>query len=276
MRHGLTSVGLAFLLAGAAAALAHEFWIQPDAFRPAVGVATPVRLVVGDGFPGERRARDGAKAERFEMFEPGGGAARPIEGKDKDEPAGTFSARRPGVHAAAYRGRESIITLEAEKFEAYLREEGLDSIVAKRKELGESDRPGREAYSRCAKALLCAGGETDGAWDASAGLSLELVPTSNPYEAGAGDRLAFVLLERGKAVSGAQVAALTSVGGKTLRLNARTDEKGRATFELPASGLWLINAVRMERARGRTDVEWESVWSSLTFELGPAKAAKGS
>jgi uncharacterized GH25 family protein len=250
---------------------AHEFWVEPSKFRPGVGEKVDVRLLVGDGFPGEVRKRDDKKIERLDVIGPRADAkAERIAGKDGEEIVGSVVIEKAGVHAIVYRGRESIIELEADKFEAYLKEDGLDNAADYRRQHGETGKAGREAYSRCAKGLLCAGADSSGAWSVKTGLGLEIVPVDNPYAAKAGDRLAFVLLEGGKPVEGAMMVALHAGSeGKTLRTTARTDKDGRASFELKQPGVWLINSVRMARAVGRTDVEWTSVWSSLTFDIAP-------
>ncbi|MBS0192286.1 MAG: DUF4198 domain-containing protein [Phycisphaerales bacterium] len=269
-------VALAFV-AGvlASVAFAHEFWVQPDAFRPAVGAATGVRLFIGDGLPGEHRPRDARKLERLDIVGPEAGARQvPIDGKDGADPVGTITPTKPGVYAVVYRGKESTISLAAEEFEEYVRGEGLTDVIKKRAELNESKAAGGEAYSRCAKSLLCAGGESHGAWDVKTGLAVEIVPQSNPYAAHAGDTIAFLLLRDGKPVADAQLMALTRDSGKTIRTIARTDASGKASFTLQQSGLWVINTVRMDRVdpkAGRTDVDWVSIWSSLSFDLARAE-----
>ena len=40
------------LLALAAPAAAHDFWIEPSNFRPAVGAKVPLRLLIGQDFAG--------------------------------------------------------------------------------------------------------------------------------------------------------------------------------------------------------------------------------
>ncbi len=261
----------AFVVA-AVGAWAHEFWLQPVNFRPAVGVPVGVRIMVGDGFPGEARPRDPRKALRFDATGPGG-AGKPVAvaGNPGDEPAGTFTFERAGVWALAYRGAEVVISLEARQFEDYLREQGLTHVLKARAERGESAAAGREGYSRCAKTLVCAGGDTAGAWDARTGLQVEIVPERNPYAAAVGDSVAFTLLRDGKPVPDAQLMALSVENGKTVRTTARTDESGSAAFTLHRPGLWIINTVVMDRVEAtanRTDVDWVSVWSSLTFEMG--------
>lgn len=67
------------------------------------------------------------------------------------------------------------------------------------------------------------------------------------------------------------MAAIWLEKGESIRRTARTDSDGKASFELSQPGMYVINAVRMTRAKGRDDVEWESTWSSLTFELPPQK-----
>ncbi|MGQ0627329.1 MAG: DUF4198 domain-containing protein [Phycisphaerales bacterium] len=275
MRHFATRIALcicALLFAGAAAA--HEFWIQPATFRPAAGAVTPVRLLVGDGFPGEGKPRDPKRLERFDVIGPGKDEkARPVEGKDGAEPAGIFKAEKPGVHALVYRSKEATIELEAEKFEGYLRDEGLQKTIEDRATRGESAKAGREAYSRCAKALVCAGDDPAGAWNVRAGLALEIVPETNPFQSHAGDKLTFLLIEDGKPCADAQVNAMTEVEGKTRRTTMRTGPDGKVTLELKSPGLWVLNVVRMRRAENRSDVDWVSVWSTLTFDLAPAPVA---
>lgn len=272
----LWTVAILSLVASASVAIAHEFWIQPVSFRPALNAEVGVRLMVGDGFPGEARTRDSKKIERLDVLGPSSeGKAVAIDGKDGDEPVGVIKLARPGVHAIVYRGRETTIELEAQKFEDYLREEGLDAIIKRRAELGESKAAGREGYSRCAKSLVTAGGEASGAWDASGGLKVEIVPTANPCAARAGDTLGFRLIRDGKPVQNAQLTALTQAAGSTVRMTSRTDDHGEASFTLRSPGLWVINVVLMDRvdpAANRADVDWISIWSSLSFELAPSES----
>ncbi len=272
----LWAVAISSLVASASIAMAHEFWIQPVSFRPELNSEVGVRLMVGDGFPGEARARDSKKFERLDVLGPSSeGKAVAIDGKDGDEPVGVIKLARPGVHAIAYRGRETTIELEAQKFEDYLREEGLDAIIQKRAELGESKAAGREGYSRCAKSLVTAGGESSGAWNATSGLKVEIVPTANPCAARAGDSLGFRLIRDGKPVQNAKLTALTQVAGSTVRMTSRTDDRGEANFTLRSPGLWVINVVLMDRvdpAANRSDVDWISIWSSLSFELAPSES----
>jgi hypothetical protein len=187
------------------------------------------------------------------------------------------------------------IELPAEKFEAYLREEGLDAIVARRAQRGESGRPAREAYARCAKALLRPGGaaraDDAGVLLAPAGLRLELAPEDDPaalaFGADGAD-LRVRLLFGGAPLAGALVkatllaepspagdaptpaVALPFSAPVATGLRARTDADGRVVLRLPRGGAWLVTAVHMQAAEGEgaAAADYESWWASLTFACG--------
>ena len=48
--------------------------------------------------------------------------------------------------------------------------------------------------------------------------------------------------------------------------SARTDEEGVARFDLHAAGLWYVKFISMEKV-GLEDVDYESKWATLTFEV---------
>ena len=87
----------------------------------------------------------------------GGAGATDVAGREGDDPAGTVVVPVSGLHVIGYHSKHSSVTLEAPKFEAYLKEEGLERVSALRRERGESGKPGREIFSRCAKALVLGG-----------------------------------------------------------------------------------------------------------------------
>jgi uncharacterized GH25 family protein len=168
------------------------------------------------------------------------------------------------------------VRLEAEAFESYLRDEGLDRVIATRAALGESQQPGIEIFSRNAKAMLVApGAATSGdaqRWRRPVGLTLELVPETDPRPLAAGGTFALRLLYRGKPLAGALVKAYPKDGNER-RLSTRTDAQGRLRFVLPEGGIWLISAVHMIDAPAASGARWESLWSSLTFDAGAAAEA---
>lgn len=278
-----TAAALATLLyagGGAAPLSAHDVWLEPSAFRVAPGEVVTVGLREGHGVEHPRPVpRDGRRIERFVIT--GGRGESPVLGLDGEDPAGVLRLEEPGLHVVAYRGRPLTLSLPAAKFDRYLREKGLDEARRLRAERGEQEAAARERYSRALKCLLWvegAAGETPaedpGATnpavfdaDRPLGLTFELVAETNPYRLAPGQPLGVRVLYRGEPVEGAQVEAVRLAGGEPRIVRSGAD--GRVQLRLTGTGPWLLTAVHLVPARA-PGADWESVWSSLTFELGGA------
>ncbi len=250
----------------AAPLLAHDFWIEPSSFRPEVDSTVGVRLMIGQGFQGEPLPRNPALITKFVMVS--GGGETEIAGRPADDPAGMVRIAAPGLQIVGYRSRNSSVALEAAKFESYLREEGLEAIVAERARRGDSQKESRELFSRCAKALLFAGPGKPVGEDRDLGFTLELRAEKNPYGLHAGSELPVGLTYEGKPLAGALVTAIPkNPGDASEKLAQRTDKNGRVRLRLPREGAWLIKAVHMVAAPPDSGADWQSLWASLTFEI---------
>ena len=118
-------------------ARAHDFWIVPSGFRPATGERLSVQLEVGRRFEGDAVPRNPEKIEAFFAVD-ARGSRIPVEGIDGSSPAGFLRARTAGLAWIGYRSRTTAIEQNGAKFEAYLREEGLDGIALARERAGTS------------------------------------------------------------------------------------------------------------------------------------------
>lgn len=246
---------------------AHDLWIEPSSFAPAVDSVMRVHLRVGELFSGDPVARNEAKLVRFAAVGPDG--ERPIAGRDGVDPAGILRIDRPGVWILAYRGRPSPVTLEGPAFEKYLKEEGLERIIEERRTRNETTRPGRERFSRSVKALVRAGASSTTGFDRPAGLPFEIILEADPFAPNA-TRLPVQLHYNDAPLRDTQIVAIRrdamSRAAGRVAWSGRSDGNGRATLGI-GPGAWLIKAVHMERAAPGSDAEWESVWTSLTFEI---------
>lgn len=256
---------LALSLPGAA----HDFWIRPAQFAPAPESVLAVHLRVGDQARGEALPRKDERIVRFVLTDAAG--ERAVVGRDGALPAGAVRTTAAGVATLGYQSNPTRLELEAAKFEAYLLEEGLERIVAQRRERGEGAQPGRERYERSCKALVRVGGEGRGG-GATLGLPLELIVLGDPFDPTAAD-LELELRFEGEPLSGARVGVLplgedAPDAPPAEERTLRTDERGRV--RVPRAGRWLIAAVHMQRAASEEDADWHSWWASLTFEGPPA------
>lgn len=256
-------------------ASAHDLWIEPSTFRPAVDELVWVGLRIGHPLTGaEPVRRNSRNLERFVLRGPGG--ETPIPGLDGREPAGWIRPPAPGRYAIVLRSRDAVSVLPGPAFESYLLEEGLEGVSAERARRGEIGAPGRERYSRALKALLTVGGPrdlngdgTNLAADRPLGLRLELIARADPWTLKAGDTLPVELRFEDRPLAGALIEAMPLGAELAAPLTARTDAEGRAAFTLPTTGPWLLSAVHMVPAHVAEEEDWESVWTALTFSLGP-------
>lgn len=258
----LSLAAIALLTNGAARA--HDFWIEPAAFRTQVQARVPLRLYVGQDFKGDSLVYLPDLIERYAVAGPAG--ERAIDAIAGDDPPGEFRPERAGLHIVLYRGRNSSVTFDtAEEFERYLDKEGLERVRDRDDYRRRIDRkPIRESFSRCAKALIAVGAAGAGA-DRALGLRLELIAGKNPYARGDSGQLPVQLLFEGKPLAGALLIAFNKADPLRKR-RARSGPDGRASLAIDRPGIWLITAVHMIPAPRGMDAEWESVWASLSFE----------
>ncbi|MBC7717948.1 MAG: DUF4198 domain-containing protein, partial [Pseudorhodobacter sp.] len=106
------------------------------------------------------------------------------------------------------------------------------------------------------------------------GFTLGLIPPTDPQPLRGGGAFTVQLLYLNQPLRGALGKALpqTAAGdAQAAQITGRTDSQGRVTLPLSHGGVWLINAVHMVPAPPQYNAEWESVWSSLTFEVARAQ-----
>jgi hypothetical protein len=250
--------------------VAHDFWIEPTTFAPEVGKVIGVRARVGDGFLGDPVPRDPALLDQL-IVEDGSGR-RPLVGHDGDDPAGLLRVTAPGLHVIGYLGKPSRVELSADKFNTYLKEEGLDAVVAARASMNHGGSAARELFTRCAKTLVLVGAATPRQHDRVLGCPFELVAERNPYVMEPGQALPLRVAYEGRPIKGALVVAMNRKRASE-KIKARSDENGRVRLTLPSGGAWLIKAVHMVPAPVSANADWASFWASVTFDLPAGSVA---
>jgi len=243
--------------------LAHDMWIEPTTFTPEPGDIVGARLRVGQDFIGDPLRRDDALIDQFVVQAAAG--RKPLVGRPGADPAGLLRVDAPGLMVIGYRSHPSTVEQTAEKFNQYLKEEGLEAIAALRARRGETGGV-RELFSRCAKSLVLSGAAQADEGDHALGFTLELVAEKNPYTMAAGQELPVRLTYESRPMADVLVVAINRTN-PTEKLSARSDANGRVRFRLPQGGQWLIKAVHMIPAKADAQADWESFWATLTFEI---------
>lgn len=179
------------------------------------------------------------------MFSAGATLNLKTAGKDGQTPVAQVTVESAGNYLIAMERNWSAITRDAGKFTEYLREEGLDSIIAQREQSGEANKEARERYSRYLKALVQAGSRHDETYRRKIGFTLEIIPQANPYRLKPGDALKVKVLFEGKPLPHAKVFVDSREAGDTRRQEVKTSGDGIAAFKIDRPGLWLLRLVHI-------------------------------
>jgi len=244
---------------------AHEYWLQAEKFILAPKEKTKVHLYVGDGFKDiEERSFQREKTLKFELFSVSDTFDLRSLINDGALPLYEFSAENEGTYLFSMHRDWSYIELEPEKFEEYLREDGMEYIIAEREKLKERGKNGLERYSRYIKMLLQVGKKQDETYKQKTGLMLEIIPLENPYSKKIGDELRFQVLFDGKPLKYKTVFAINKEAGK---MRYQTDKEGIFKMKINEKGTWLVHLVFMRRCVSCEKVDWESFWGAFSFGL---------
>lgn len=267
MNH-LTTAALGFATALASwsfEADAHDYWLE---FSPASQGQIALHLYVGECLEmDEERVYQPALTEAFTGYR--NGKARDLSSlatPDKN-PLARFTTDAKTLPSLIVFERDwSYIELDADKFEAYLKDEGFVDAIAERKTRKESRLPGRERYRRHLKALV-PGAPQEAIATAPIGKRLELVPLEAPARLKAGDTVAVRLLLDGRALADAPVEVCQRQAPGSVSINrAITDDDGVARLPVTGPGMTLIRAVQMRRVTDQdSKADWESFWTSYSL-----------
>lgn len=248
--------------------LAHDTWLEPQAFARRSGDVAEFDLTSGHGFPEAEHAIAPERLARAECR---------VAGKpQRMHPASVrpkslrlaVRLQQEGTAVCRVELKPRSIELTDEQVAAYFDE--IDAPDAIRRDWAAAPRPRawRETYAKYAKSMVGSGAwQKDGTWSKPVGMAFEIVPESNPLSIRAGEQMAVRVLHDGSPLSGLSVA-LAGVG--TPNVWRRTDAQGRAKFEVPSAGRWIVRGTDLRaEARGR----WRSRFTTLVFDAQPGAAA---
>jgi uncharacterized GH25 family protein len=265
MRFIIKLFAVAFGLAPSVAQ-AHDFWMDfGSRWRAAPNETLTLRFFVGHGAELEdwNFRRERIVAFRRHAGDMAKDISSALVDKSAGAPAGAALALEDeGSHLIAFETNEVRSELEPAKFEAYLREEGLAAALAARK--GRETTPGREVYSRRAKAIVQVGDAATDTVSMPVGHTLEIVPERNPLMLGGAEPLPVRVLFNGAPLSGASVHLESLAVGLMPEQTKVTDGNGRAAFAFPHNGAWKLDVV-WSVPIDNPEAEFRTVFASLTF-----------
>jgi uncharacterized GH25 family protein len=244
-------------------AQAHEFWMEPTKFLFKVGEKMEMDFMAGENFAGEPWGMQLDRIVKMDHY----------FGSRSEDMVPTLSVQDKkvsavltieGTHLFSMRSNNAFIELEAEAFNAYLKEDGLDEALQAREKNHMLDKPGKENYARCTKLLVQVGDKRDETFKIEVGLPLEIIPLQNPYEKELTDEVKFKVLFQGKPLAFTLVKVWNRGDGETFIQNIYTEKDGTITTRLSNKGVWMVTTVKIIQSR-QPGADWQSFWSSLVF-----------
>lgn len=242
---------------------AHDFWLAATTWTPGPDGKATITAGVGEKFPTRTnfRSRDNWLAA-WRILGPSGDIPVTREfRRDELVVATDVTLPSPGAYLGVALVSAQTIEMKGQEFTDYLKEEGLDSVIAARQKAGEADKTTKERYARYAKIAVRNGAGPGAHLTRPVGVPAEFVPAVDPTALRAGQSLTVQLLTGGKPVRGATVSAVTEGAAR----RQQTDGDGRVTFAIDRPGAWLIKTVHMVRMPPGSEAEWESYWVTLAF-----------
>jgi uncharacterized GH25 family protein len=262
---GILSLAAALTLA--APVCAHDLWIVPGKFTVEPGEKVRVFINSGDTFPGSDALVGAARIASL-TFHPASPEKVDIDSFAADGKSLTaeITASEPGTAALALVLEPRVIRLKAEEFNQYLVDEGLSKLLELREARGESKQPAVERYTKFAKTILSVGDSSEDRSSEPTGLKLEVVPHTPLHALRAGATLPFAILFEGKPLAHVRVVG-GRAGTPSHGVQAVTDSNGEASVVLEEAGRWYLRALYMVRLGDDPEAQWESFWTTLTFEV---------
>ena len=272
-------VALALWLLASEPLYAHEFWLSAAGTeRLLTGDTASLTLHVGEFFKGEQLGFSAPLTSTFRLYTATGNKdLRSLLPTRTAVSTVALPLTTAGTHLIAFDSQPNRIDLSADRFHAYLHDEGLDAIKKQREVAGTAEKPARERYRRYVKTMVQVGSQAhadapvqaatpaDKTYAVKTGQRLEIVPLVNPLLMSPGDKLTVQLLFEGKPLAGALFKAWHQHDGQTLMIRATSSPDGLASFNLPYAGPWMISVVHMVSANDTKATDWDSLWGNLTF-----------
>lgn len=247
----------------------HDTWLQATRTVAEPNQSVELQLTSGDGFKGLQL---GPQADRVKLaVQHLRGATTPLEIGVTTEMFLPFRATPTvaGVAVYAVELKPRVLELKPELIETYLEEIHASASLRDQWSAMPAPKVWRERYIKSAKTFVRVGsrGPQDDTWMKPVGLSLEIMPERDPCRLRAGDLLSVRVLKQGKPFAGLPLGFVAD--GETHHHIVVTDAHGRATAPVDHPGRWLVHGTDLRRST-EADLEWESIFTTLVVDVGPA------
>lgn len=261
----VASVALLFVIALSA----HEFWLEPQKFICKRGEPIQIKFMVGENFEGETWNGNRAAVNSLKIYSED--FTDDLTDAISDSTTGDSVRLQffdEGEIMLTYQSNNKFIQLESSKFNEYLKEEGLDSVIELRKSNNETDSSGKESYQRSVKTLILVGDNKNGESNMTTDLPVDIVPQNDPYSLKNKQELHLKIYFNQNPLANALVKLWHRDHNSTEKTEFTTNPNGEISVPITTKGKWMISTVVMQRQPADSFSQWQSYWGSLTWGYG--------
>jgi len=244
----------------------HEFWIQPDKFIYKHAEAANIKFLVGKNFAGENWTGDKDKIRNLSLY------FEDVTDTNFDDNLGNgkgdslqIAMLDEGTVMLTLNTTNSFIDLDAAKFNACLREDGLTETLNYREKNGDTAKNGHENYQRSVKTIFQVGSTYTNVYKRRTNLPLDIIPVENPYTVSKDGNFKVKLFFLGEKLKNTKVRVWQKLDDKISQEEYLTDDEGEVKFFLSPQGEWMVSCVKMVGLENDPNAEWQSYWGSLTW-----------
>ncbi|TAF63333.1 MAG: DUF4198 domain-containing protein [Cytophagales bacterium] len=255
-----TAISIALLFVCISSGIAHEFWLITTKFMMEPNTQITIQLKVGEGFVGEIWK---GKIKNITFYE--NNKKKNLTIQDTVLQQIILDCKEVGTQLLVLESDFKKITLEAEQFNAYLEEDGLNNVINHRKQNQEMTKSATELYQRCAKMLLQVGNVYTKQHAKKVGLPLEIILLQNPYDPNTKEVEAQLWFDN-KILPNAMIKVWWHTKDDEIASpqNLQTNAEGKIKIPIRKEGVYMISAVNMIKNQdGQSD--WRSYWASYVF-----------
>ena len=245
---------------------AREYWLQPLKFVYKPGEKLVMNFRSGENFIGAPWDLQKNQIESLVLQHSSSASSVLDSIKDDRNSNLNLTLIAEGSHLLSMQTKNALNEWEAEKFNSFLKENGLDEILESRTKTNTLASPTKEYYSGYTKLLIQVGEKKDDTHKKVNGFPLEILPLENPYALKIGNPVHFKILFDGKPVFGVRVKVWNRFDNRTTIQNIYTEKDGTLETRVSSPGPWMVSVVRMVPSK-QPGAEWQSYRGSLVYGI---------
>jgi uncharacterized GH25 family protein len=242
------------------------FWLQPDKFSYKTGEELKLNFSTGEDFIAEPIDAKISSIEKLELHTLEKITDLKTSFKEGKKDNLSVQLSNEGTYIISLQSAPAFVETESVKFNAYLKDNGLDDALHYREQNHQSDIPGTELFTECAKLIIQTGGKGDATFKKSTGLPLEIFVEKNPCNIKVGEMVRFKVMFRNKPLFGARVMIWNRADNRTTRQPVYTMKDGTIEARISSNGPWLMTVLTAIPSTEK-NAAWQVYRGSLMFGI---------